>query len=51
MGLAKPDENFEHYFEKVQKRIKNLPTTVLALAAQKVSFGEVLIQKDSMQEN
>jgi hypothetical protein len=50
MGLAQPKENFEAYFTKVQERINALPTTILALAAQKVSFGEVLIQKDSMQE-
>ncbi len=51
LGLAKPDENFESYFESIQERIKDLPTTVLALAAQDVSFGEVLIQKDTMQDN
>jgi hypothetical protein len=50
MGLAAPDENFTTYFEQVQDRIKDLPTTVLALAAQEVSFGEVLIQKDSMKD-
>lgn len=51
MGMATPDENFINYFEGVQKRIENLPTTVLALAAQNVSFGEVLIKKDTMQES
>lgn len=51
MGLAEPSENYESYFESVQKRIKPLPTTILALAAQEVSFGEVLIQKDTMTES
>jgi amino acid transporter len=48
MGLAAPDENFEAYYEKVQRRLDGLPTTILALAAQEVSFGEVLIKKDTM---
>lgn len=51
MGMATPDENFIKYFEKIQERIEELPTTVLALAAQNVSFGEVLIKKDTMQES
>ena len=51
MGMAIPDENFKSYYENVCHRIKDLPTTILSLAAQGVSFGEVLIQKDSMQEN
>ena len=51
MGLAKPSDSFYQYFAGVQNRIKDLPTTVLALAAQEVSFGEVLIQKDSMKES
>lgn len=51
MGLAEPHSQYTAYFEQVQNRIKNMPTTVLALAAQEVSFGEVLIQKDTMSEN
>jgi len=51
MGMATPDENFISYFEKAQSRIDKIPTTILALAAQEVSFGEVLISKDTMQEN
>lgn len=50
MGMATPNEQFIQYFEKIQERVEELPTTVLALAAQNVSFGEVLIKKDSMQE-
>lgn len=51
MGLAKPEEDFESYYEGVQERVKGLPTTVLALAAQELSFGEVLIKKDTLAEN
>ncbi|MCR9131114.1 MAG: Na-K-Cl cotransporter [bacterium] len=49
LGLAEPDEHFEEYYEKVQKRVEGLPTTILALAAQEISFGEVLIKKDTME--
>ncbi len=41
MGLAKPNKNYTDYFSSVQKRIKELPTTILALAAQEVSLGEI----------
>jgi len=51
MGMATPDEHFIDYYEKAMARISGLPTTILALAAQDVSFGEVLISKDTMQEN
>lgn len=49
LGLAEPHDGFESYYEKVQKRIEGLPTTVLALAAQEISYGEVLIKKDTME--
>ena len=51
MGMATPNDEFIQYFEKVQERVNDLPTTVLALAAQNISFGEVLIKKDTMQES
>lgn len=41
MGLAQPDDNYTDYFKTVQERIKPLPTTILALAAQEVSLGEI----------
>jgi len=41
MGLAQPNENYADYFKSVQKRIKPLPTTILALPAQEVSLGEI----------
>ncbi|MBZ9728645.1 amino acid permease [Salegentibacter sp. JZCK2] len=43
LGLAIPDDNFMEYYEKMQKRISPLPTTVLVLAADDVSFREVLL--------
>ncbi|MTI86857.1 MAG: amino acid permease [Balneolaceae bacterium] len=51
IGMAKPEGDFEAYYKKLQQRIEGLPTTVLALAAQEISFGEVLIQKDTMHDN
>lgn len=51
LGMATPNQDFINYFKSARKRIEKLPTTVLALAGQDVSFGEVLIQKDTMQEN
>lgn len=44
MGLAAPSESFEEYYASIQERIKDLPTTVLALASQEVSFGKVLVK-------
>lgn len=46
LGMATPDGNFTSYYSKMQERVKKLPTTILALAAQDVSFGEVLIKKN-----
>lgn len=51
MGLATPDKNFESYYATVQNRIKDMPTTVLALAAQEVSFGEVLVKNSNEVDN
>jgi hypothetical protein len=42
--MAQPDENFEAYYEKMQERLKGLPTTMLILAAEEISFGDVLMQ-------
>lgn len=50
LGMAKPDENFTAYYSNMQKRVKNLPTTIMALAAQDVSFGEVLIKNKAGKE-
>lgn len=51
MGLAAPGENFESYYKDVQDRIKDLPTTVLSLAAQDVSFGKVLVKNNDESES
>ncbi|MEX2511722.1 MAG: Na-K-Cl cotransporter [Cyclobacteriaceae bacterium] len=51
MGMAVPDENFEVYYQNIQKRIQNLPTTILALAAEGISFGEVLMQQDEFRDD
>jgi len=51
MGMADPDENFVNYYEKIQKRLENLPTTVMVLAGEEISYGEVLMQQDAFQED
>lgn len=51
MGMATPDENFASYYENMQKRLQDLPTTVLVLAGEEISYGEVLMQQDEFQEN
>jgi DNA-binding LytR/AlgR family response regulator len=51
MGLATPNENFGEYYASVQNRIKDLPTTVLALAAQEVAFGKVLVKNSDEAES
>ncbi|MDZ7716260.1 MAG: Na-K-Cl cotransporter [Balneolaceae bacterium] len=51
MGMAEPSENYASYFENLQIRLKNLPTTVLVLAAEEISFGEVLMQEDAFRED
>lgn len=53
MGLAKPDacDDFTQYFQAAQQRIKDLPTTVLVLAAEEISFGKVLLQQEVYQKD
>jgi hypothetical protein len=51
MGMAEPDENFKSYYENIQKRLDGLPTTIMVLAAEEISFGEVLFQQDNFQED
>lgn len=46
LGLATPDEGFMEYYKKMQEMISPLPTTVMVLAADDVSFREVLFQED-----
>lgn len=50
LGMARPNENFMNYYDSVQNRIKTLPTTILALAAQDIAFSEILIKKEANPE-
>ncbi|WP_138430831.1 amino acid permease [Fodinibius saliphilus] len=54
MGLAEPNEmenDFKQYYENLHDRLSGLPTTVMVLAAEEISFGEVLLQQDEFQED
>ena len=51
MGMAEPDNNFVAYYEQMQQRLKGLPTTILVLAAEEVSFGDVLLNQDAFQQD
>ncbi|ACK69313.1 amino acid permease-associated region [Gloeothece citriformis PCC 7424] len=42
LGMATPGENFAQYYENLQKRIADLPTTILVLAASGFAFAEIL---------
>lgn len=50
LGMAEPNEHFADYYKSCQTRLKDLPTTVLVLAAEEISFGDVLLQEDAFQE-
>ncbi len=52
LGMAEPDEekDFTAYYERLQQRLSGLPTTIMVLAAEEISFGEVLMQQDSFTE-
>lgn len=50
MGMAEPDEDFVAYYESLQRRLRDLPTTALVLAGESLSFGEVLMQQDEFEE-
>jgi amino acid transporter len=51
MGMATPDENFAEYYKKVQTRLSGLPTTVMVLAGEDISYGDVLLQQDAFDED
>ncbi|MGA8854167.1 MAG: Na-K-Cl cotransporter, partial [Christiangramia sp.] len=51
MGLARPDSNFESYYANLQEQLSDLPTTILVMAAEEISFGEVLMQQDTFRKN
>nr|WP_036485386.1 amino acid permease [Myxosarcina sp. GI1] len=44
LGMAAPQENFIEYYEKLQARVANLPSTIFVLAATDFAFGEVLTE-------
>ena len=44
LGMAKPSKNFAQYYEKLQDRVSDLPSTVFVLAAPDFAFGEVLTE-------
>lgn len=48
LGMATPDENFTKYYESMLHLTKDMPTSVFVLAGQEISFGEVLIPKETM---
>lgn len=50
MGMAEPDEDFTSYYSHLQTRLKGLPTTIMVLAAEEISFGSVLMQEDTFYE-
>ncbi len=51
MGMAAPTENYAEYYKKLQQQISKLPTTILVLAAEDISFGEVLMQQDAFRDD
>lgn len=51
MGMAEPGDDFPAYYEKVQQRLKGLPTTILVLAGEEISFGDVLLNQDAFQDD
>ena len=44
LGMARPSENFDRYYEKLQDRVSDLPSTIFVLAAPDFAFGEVLTE-------
>lgn len=42
LGMARPRDNFIEYYEGLQARVADLPSTVFVLAAPNFAFGEVL---------
>ena len=44
LGMAKPSENFTEYYEKLQSRVADLPSTVFVLAAPEFAIGDVLTE-------
>ena len=51
MGMAEPDENFNEYYATIQERLKGLPTTLMVLAGEEISYGDVLMQQDAYEQD
>ncbi len=45
MGMAEPRPDFAEYYERLQQRVRSLPSTVLVLTSEDLSFGEVLLER------
>lgn len=43
-GMAEPSDNFIQYYEKLQDRVADLPSTIFVLAAPDFAIGEVLAE-------
>lgn len=52
LGLATPDQtdDFTTYYQNIQSRLKGLPSTVMVMAAEEISFGKVLLQQEVYRE-
>ena len=44
LGMAAPSTNFTEYYEKLQARVTNLPSTIFVLAAPEFAIGDVLTE-------
>ncbi|NEP19696.1 MAG: amino acid permease, partial [Leptolyngbya sp. SIO4C1] len=44
LGMAEPGEHFSDYYERLQARIADLPSTILVLAAPNFAFANVLMK-------
>ena len=44
LGMAEPSENFTEYYENLQARVSNLPSTIFVLAASEFAIGDVLTE-------
>jgi len=54
MGMAEPghpESDFVTYYDQLHKRLEGLPTTIMVLAAEEISFGEILMQQDGFQND
>lgn len=43
MGMAAPHDDYDTYYRQLQAQTRGLPTTVFALAAEELEFGEVIM--------